>query len=198
MQNLRKNVLMSSLHDQVRYLKRLVYYDEINFSNIYEVCEEYGYTFEEVNEAIKLNNCYYARLKRVKKRFDSMVENCLTSQNFMIFLTFTFNDDFIDYDKKTLRVYVARYLRKYCLDYVANVDYGKKRGRMHYHAVVLVSDNIDYTKWKYGALNGKKVVVDDAEVRCKVSKYITKLSAHALKTSTRFESLIYCRKKKED
>ena len=44
-------------------------------------------------------------------------------------------------------------------------------------------------------VSAERIYVNDNAVN-KVAKYVAKLSHHGLKTSTRFESLIYSRKKK--
>lgn len=190
--------MLTDLPQIVRYLKKLSYQNEIYYSNIYEACYELGYTQDQVNEAIKLNNAYYQRRKRIKKRIIEMVDQViLDNKNFMLFLTFTLNEEHIDMKIKTLRVYLQRLLNNTCLNYVANLDYGTLRGRLHFHAVVLVDKTYEwYDLWKErGYVKLEHIEVTENSVN-KVTKYVAKLSAHGLKDSTRFETLIYKRKVK--
>lgn len=66
------------------------------------------------------------------------------------FLTLTFNDSFFDRgtSEDTRRKYIRRFLKEQCQEYVANVDYGDKNGREHFHAIVVPkSTRIDYTPY---------------------------------------------------
>lgn len=198
MRNLKKEILLTDLPQIVRYLKKLSYQNEIYCTSIYEACYELGYTQEQINEAIKLNNAYYQRRKRIKNRINQMVEQViLDKKNYMLFLTFTLNEDHVDMKLKTLRVYLQRLLNNTCLNYVANLDYGSLRGRLHFHAVVLVDKAYEWFElWKErGYVKIEHIEISEHSVN-KVSKYVAKLSAHGLKDSTRFESLIYKRKVK--
>lgn len=150
------------------------------------------YGFDIYKTAIALNNNFYHRKSRLKNRVTLMLNkgNCL-------FLTFTFTDIVLNtsnYDIRRRRV--REFLKKYSDYYIANIDFGEDNGREHYHAIILC-DYIDYTSWKYGALNGRKIN-DDSKSIDNVSKYVTKLTNHALKKSTgKSHFLIYGRKIKE-
>lgn len=95
------------------------------------------------------------------------------------------------------------YLTALNVPYVANIDFGKKNGREHYHAVV-ASGKVNYKLWDYGALNGEvirnNVKVDEdgsisIESAQKIARYIAKLTNHAIKQTVRRNVAIYCRKK---
>lgn len=108
-----------------------------------------------------------------------------------IFITLTFNDETLAKTSQiTRRRYVARYLKDNCSKYVANIDYGAKNGREHYHAVV--NSDICFDNWyKYGAIKVERVRKSDTDSQ-KVSRYITKLTKHALKVENT-PRLIYSR-----
>lgn len=139
---------------------------------------------EYLGECKRLFNAERKRVGRLKKRISYMLNfNC-------IFLTFTFTDSVLKTcSELTLRTYVVRALKNYSDYYVANIDFGKKNGRLHYHALV-VADKVNYNTWTYGALNGKKVVNKNSTA---LSKYIAKLTNHAIKETTKGSRIIYSR-----
>ena len=139
------------------------------------------------NEAVKMANADYHRKARIKKRISCMLEHgqCL-------FLTLTFNDNVISNTNDIVRrKYVLNYLRLFSTQYVANVDYGIKNDREHYHAVLL-TDNVDMSKWLYGFAYVERINnnINDA---VKLSKYISKLTNHAIKETTKRNCVIYSR-----
>lgn len=108
----------------------------------------------------------------------------------MIFGTLTFTDSTLNKtSKETRRRYVARYLKQYCYKYIANIDYGDKNEREHYHFVALVQEDIPKNTWKYGMQNLKNVGTDIKDLK-KIRSYLLKLNNHSYKYSTRNERVI--------
>lgn len=145
---------------------------------------------DEFFECLKINKSSYARTNRLKKRiYDMLVSgNCL-------FLTLTFNDDTLKTTSSdTRRQYVRKYLKQFNCKYVANIDFGKENHREHYHAVIC-ADKIDLSSWrKYGNINVERVRNRNIERdNTRLSKYICKLSNHAIKETTKRNALIYSR-----
>lgn len=139
---------------------------------------------ELYEEAIKVNKASQARRKRLSKRIGNWLKNydC-------IFLTLTFRDDVLEATSEdTRRRYVTRALKKMSNRYVANIDYGEKNEREHYHAVV-VSTKVDNELWPYGLINFKKIHGCNSEIR--LAKYITKITNHALKETAKGAKVIY-------
>ena len=137
-------------------------------------------------QAFKDNHNYYQKLKRLKDRINHIL--CLPS----VFLTLTFNNEtLLKTSEETRRKYVQRFLKSFNVPFVANRDYGSKNGREHYHAVI-ASQDIDYLKFGYGAVNGEKIVYDDNN-NVKLSKYLIKLTNHATKSTTKFSRIMYSR-----
>ena len=139
-------------------------------------------------EAERVNNAKYERVKRLKRRISKMLDKpCL-------FLTLTFSDSKIDLNntkRETRKKYVQRFLNGLGANYVANIDFGEKNGREHYHALVQLSE-IDPLAWSYGALNLQRVRSDvDSDV--KLAKYIAKLTNHAIKESVYNNRIMYSR-----
>lgn len=139
----------------------------------------------------------YRKRINIEKRFKDIVYT-----NNAIFVTLTFNDETLaKTSEETRRQYVRKYLKKQCRVYVANIDFGDKEKnpdsneREHYHALVMARDKdkgLDLSKWAYGIINAKRVRYKRENVQ-KVSKYVAKLSQHALKKSGRLPRLIWSR-----
>lgn len=135
-------------------------------------------------ESYRILNAKYHRLKRLKNR----VESIISYRSF--FLTITFTDKVLKKtNSKTRRLYVTRFLKKLSSNYVANIDYGLKKGREHYHAIVMCND-IDYKLWAYGNLDFKLIDLQD-DTSDRLSKYVSKLVHHAIKETTKRNYLIY-------
>lgn len=133
----------------------------------------------------------YDNYRKKNKRARAKIESIIQSGN-ALFLTLTFTDDVLaSTTEKTRRTYVSRFLKENCIDYLANIDFGAKNGREHYHSVVSVKNKLDYSKWKFGALNGLKIRVNSKPIA--MAKYINKLSNHATKSTTKNSRLIYSR-----
>ena len=75
---------------------------------------------------------------------------------------------------------------------MANIDYGKTTGREHYHAVI-TSETKPPKSWKYGFIDILKVKTTDNDTT-RISKYISKLTNHAIKHTTKSKRIIYSRK----
>lgn len=134
-------------------------------------------------ESKKINHSSYYRVKRLNERIKAMISNPC------IFLTLTFTNEYISLKGETLRKYVQRYLNSLNCPYVANIDFGKKNGRLHYHALVQI-DRVNYKDWIYGDLDFKKVYNDNSKA---ISKYISKLTNHAIKETTKGCKIMYSR-----
>lgn len=143
-------------------------------SSIYFV---YGESeLRKVTRAIKARK---VKKKRIQGRIFGMQMNYPGK---LLFLTVTFDDHCLESSSQSSRhQFVYRWLSEHCLEYVANIDFGSKNGREHYHAVVVPKENkIDFHTWKYGAVNCKHFGNSTTDRR-KVAKYITKLVNHSQK-----------------
>lgn len=163
--------------------------ETMRFNDLLVECVDNGLK-REFNEVIKIDNANYHRVKRLKDRVAKML-----NKGKCIFLTLTFNDlTLANTTAKERRVAVVRYLKTFKTDYLANIDFGANNHREHYHALI-VADKVNYSKWnKYGNINGQKVRLKDIDNdKTKLSKYIAKLSNHAIKETTKRNALIYSR-----
>ena len=171
-------------------------------SNLYYLLITYGYEYptylipyldypienaltnEEFRECRRIFDSQRKRAQRIRERITRMIaKQCL-------FLTLTFTDETLeDTSDTTRRRYITRFLSQFNVPVIANKDFGKENGREHYHAIIQI-DKIDYSLYDYGAINGKKVVVG-SETDLRLSKYISKLTNHAIKETTKQSKLIY-------
>lgn len=133
--------------------------------------------------------CLMIRSKQAKARkVKEKITNIVMNHN-AVFLTLTFTDEvLVKTSEKTRRKYVSRYLKECSDEYVGNIDFSPEIGREHYHAVV--SKRVDTSKWVYGFAKAEQIRAHDRDL-CRLSKYITKLTAHALKVDA--TRLIYSR-----
>lgn len=162
-----------------------------NIDNLYIEAMFNGLTPAEFEEVMRINEASYKRSERLKTRITKII-----TENESLFLTLTFNDDTLNSTtEKERRVAVTRYLKQYNCQYVANIDYGAQNHREHYHAVIGCK-HVDNEKWqkKYGAIKFERIrLKNNEEDITKISKYIAKLSNHAIKETTKRSALIYSR-----
>lgn len=185
----------AKLHDYAfsTYLNEGIVYKSLYYvQSMAELQEDCMYSdlFRVYNEIVKIDNAACHRTTRLRKRIESMLLNgdCL-------FLTLTFNDETLNQTSEdTRRQYVRKYLKRFNCPYVANIDFGKENGREHYHAVINTS-HIELSYWRmYGNINVERVRNNRIELsKTRLSKYISKLSNHAIKETTRRSCLIYSR-----
>lgn len=140
---------------------------------------------ELFKEAKKINHASYEKRNRLEKRIANWLSNYTC-----IFVTLTFKPDILEStSKETRRKYVTRALKQMSDKYIANIDFGKKNEREHYHAIV-VSDNVDHKIWKdYGIINFEKIKQTSDSV--KLAKYVVKLTNHAMKETVQQNRVIY-------
>lgn len=138
-------------------------------------------------ESYRYSHSFYQKNIRLRQRISKILK-----KDNLLFLTFTFNNDYIDKRDDIKRNYVQRWLKKYCNDYIGNVDFGGENGRIHFHAVVsLKLKDVDCKSWKYGAINFKRIITKNDK---SLTLYINKLCSHALKESTKRQHLLYPKK----
>lgn len=124
------------------------------------------------------------RRKEKKKRVNHIIADMVKSYDELHFVTLTFNDDSLaTLSERTRHRYAQQWLNDNCKDYFANVDYGAKNGREHFHGIVALKEHTN--AWKYGFMNVKKACISSDYIdRCKISSYLLKLSNHACKVGT--------------
>jgi len=211
----KQKALLKGIDKQVAEIKRLYYKKQViyhfadfngemipllscdAFNDMYEPYRK-GYNL--IDCAVRLNESKRRRSSRVRQKISDLVLH----KN-AIFVTLTFSDLSLQkFDTAKRRRLVQRFLKDNCSQYVANIDYGSDdvyiddygvqrvgTNREHYHAVV--SNDIVFNAWyKYGAIKVERVrPCEDSNKR--LSRYITKLTNHALKIGALAPRLIYSR-----
>lgn len=146
------------------------------------------YDYNDIKEARKINKATYQRIKRLKDRITQYIE-----EKPCIWATLTFSDEVLDNtNPETRRQYVRRFLKSHSACYLANIDYGSKNEREHYHALMVV-DKVPRGSWSYGWDKYKRVRVNQKSSAVRISKYISKLTNHAIKETTHSCYIIYSR-----
>lgn len=109
------------------------------------------------------------------------VKSILNDNPFCYFITFTINDDNYGLSKSTYRRKIKEALSMASV-WVANEDFGKLNGRLHFHALVGFGFQLDYNMitsiYKYGNINFKPIYTHNAEA---IRNYMLKLTLHASK-----------------
>lgn len=167
---------------------------------------EYDYPFL-YKELLKIVNADRQRRLRLKKRIQRILE-----KGNAYFVTLTFTDECLANTQPHIRrKYVCELIKSISDDFVGNIDFGKKRGREHYH-VVLHTDKFKDLEYKYyrgvGYSANYSVVLnswsnkglyfikqcgnDDSDSDA-LAKYTCKLTNHAVKETTKRNALIYSR-----
>ena len=91
-------------------------------------------------------------ISKQKNRFNKRIKQMLylsafstrlgLNKYYCFFATFTFNNQVLKLtNEATRKIYIARFLKKHCSYYIANIDYGSKNEREHYHAIILLNEN---------------------------------------------------------
>lgn len=187
----------NDLIQNVRTISKAKYisYYGIDTGRFLGPCNDIEYCLELENQLIEENNFLYNEAKKINKadlnrnvRLKKRIAKYLKLGQ-CLFLTFTFNDTCLNStSEETRRKYVRRWLKSYSNYYVANIDFGSKNDREHYHALICV-DRVDPTKWNHGTINVKKIKpTSDGKA---LAKYISKLTNHAIKETTKRYAIIY-------
>ena len=205
-EELKQFILENKLHNEAAKLslKAFLLYQREKYGLYYPSIRNYSYeklmndkeTFIKtygsttLKVANNLNHAKYKRTIRLKNRIREAVESGKAW-----FITITFNSKTLENtNEQTRRKYVSRWLKSLSPFYIANIDYGELKGREHYHAVI-TSDNKPPKSWSYGFIDILKVATTDNDTT-RVSKYISKLTNHAIKHTTKSKRIIYSRKPK--
>lgn len=156
-----------------------ILFNKYNIDN-YEIFS--GYQILKMASQFNLNE--YKRKARCYARVDQLL-----NAGKCIFITFTFSNDYYkSTSQETRRKYVYRCLKEMNVPFIANQDFGKLNGRHHIHALIL-ADNINLKLWKYGNLDAERVWQNNE----KVGEYISKLTEHTLKETTKNNRIMYSR-----
>ena len=179
-----------SMQAQYAFFRRKSLRKENPFKTVKDAIEYHNSKLQEnpdnFKECERLDNARVQRVKRLRSRIRYMVENYECN-----FVTLTFSDETLNStNADTRHRYVMRWLKDNFPCAVANVDYGAKNGREHYHAIVPVP-KVNHETWQYGMLYGKTIPKGDKNNADKLSHYVAKLVNHAIKETTKGCRTIY-------
>lgn len=120
---------------------------------------------------------------KLQHRVERRLENMLTSNASVLFLTLTFDDEHLPTkeNEKLTQTLVFDYLsrQKGVISFVANTDYGKENGRFHWHAVVLSDLDLTHETWIYGSVDFLRI--RKTSVPLQLTRYLIKLKRHSTK-----------------
>ena len=145
-------------------------------------------------EYSKIIHADFERKRRLRNRIQEMIDK----RQDVVFATFTFRPEYLLYACDTWRRdIVMAYVKSITDVYVGNIDFGKINGHEHYHFVL--GNKVDKLllqefAYKFGNIDVELVRKSTTDFK-KLATYITKLTNHALKVTTKRQALIYSRKK---
>lgn len=159
------------------------------------------YDYKDIEEARKINKATFYRVKRLKERITNMI-----NEKPCIWCTFNFDDETLNNTSvDTRRQYVRRFLKTFNCPYIANIDFGSNKTykdrkgnirqateREHYHALIQI-DKMPKNSWSYGYDYYERVRTEQNTSDIKLAKYVSKLTNHAIKESTKRVAIIYSR-----
>lgn len=189
--SLRSEVLKTDLVKDIKYAKSLLFFNCYNadftrmiYDSLEDLRKENKVYFDE---AVRIIEADRARHKRLKQRITKFL-----SMGRCFFLTLTFTNEVLESTSPdTRRQYVRKTLKSLSKHFVANVDFGDKTEREHYHAVI-VADYFYQDDWVYGFSKAIPIYYN-TEDPIAIAKYIAKLTNHAVKESCKRNSIIYSR-----
>ena len=183
----KSEIIRSGLVKEVKHLRQGLFrsVDDLEKDYYYDKLHDlYDENYDDFKEACKIARNDFNRNTRLKNRIRDFLEigEC-------IFVTLTFTDKVLNSTSAdTRRQYVRKQLKLMSKYYIANIDFGEKNGREHYHAIV-VSDFIDHKLWKYGDIDFKRIIKSSNPLV--LAKYVSKLANHAIKETCRRNHIIY-------
>lgn len=134
----------------------------------------------------------YMKVSRLKRRLLYLVFH----YDYLYFVTFTFDDYYLNKSDRTHKRLINNSLYSFDPNYkiILNADYGKETERLHFHAIIGTNNNSDlskHLKCSYPCFTKvERISVTSTSVN-KVSKYINKLSNHAIKSTTQKSRIFY-------
>ena len=183
----------------------------LNTKRAFYLLGEYNYNEEDsyldiIPDKTKIHECfkiYRANRQRKHNNWNELckwvyaIEKIPCYKKFkLVFGTLTFRDNVLaSTSERTRARYVTWYLKENTFHYVANIDFGKKNNREHYHFIAMVEDKVNGNAWKYGGNKIKFVKWTKKDIKsCK--NYLLKLNNHSYKESTKQKRII--RDRRED
>jgi len=198
---LEKHTLIANKkYEDFRKRKRVLFTLEKNPYDYENYTDEF--TTEELDLCFKIDNSVKHRKWRSKNdivKWIFAIDKIPSYKDYKIlFGTLTFSEETLqNTSKETRRRYVARFLGENTIHYKANIDFGEKNGREHYHFICFNRNKINMNKWVYGTQHQVVEIPLTKKDIESVKSYLLKLNNHSYKDSTRQDKLI-CDKNTND
>ena len=166
-------------------------FDVIEYNKKRKIAFKNGEILEKNIEFERILSARYMKVSRLKKKIIYL----MARHKYIYFCTFTFDDYYIKRSERTQKDLIKSSLYSFDskIKFVLNVDYGKKNERLHYHGIIATdvsSDLREHLKIFYPCMSScdsVPILSDDIK---RLSKYINKLTNHALKDSTKSRRLL--------
>jgi hypothetical protein len=182
--------LASGFHLKQKKISKYFFKNEIPLERQIKIRKLFSIRYCDWQLVANLNSSRYKKKAVIQKRILPWITN-----GDAIFITITFdNKGILDTTSEhTRRRYISRWLKATYRDYVANIDYGDKTGREHYHAIVNAVNGDIPENWEHGFIRSDLVRIKSHSDQ-RLSKYMSKLTHHALKNSGMLKRVIYSKK----
>lgn len=147
---------------------------------------------EEFDECQRIAKADYTRKRRLQIRINYLLEHydCY-------FLTLTFTDTVLqNTTSDTRKKYITNFLSSLNTYYIANKDFGTQNSREHYHCIIarrIPTEKLTEYIEKYGACYAEPIKKSEL-ASLRLSKYVSKLTNHAVKETAQRSALLYSRK----
>lgn len=196
-----KNALIvSGIYDLFLIRKKELYFNKENCNDF----KLYDDIFKDKQEYIECSKIYNANRQRKHNNWNEICKWVFLKlyykpwQNYnIIFGTLTFDDETLKNTcKRTRTRYITKFLSAETIHYVANIDFGEKNHREHYHFIAIVKDKINCKNWVYGGNKMKKVLITPYDLK-RVKNYVMKLNNHSYKATTKQQRIIRDRNQDE-
>lgn len=129
--------------ERKKYLSNYIYKDYIEHKkNYYKegINEEMiEYNEETIKDCERIRDSIRKQRKKIFDHLSYWIDALEANQE-IIFITFTFSDKALENSEKYNKKKIIELLNNFD-DYVINVDYGGKHGRIHYHALAVARDS---------------------------------------------------------
>lgn len=180
-----RDVLFQKEYD-VDFLSKVIEYNHNKY-----IAFKNDLPFTLNTEYEKILKARYQKTSRIKKRLVYL----LSRYENIWFITFTFNNNYINKSTRTKRDLIKMVLNTHDFKYMLNIDYGKKNEREHYHCILATNLNLDVNQFIQFYYEGGFSL----SIQCKkgltdykrLSKYLNKLTNHCIKATTKRQRILY-------
>lgn len=193
---IKNELITNGIYKNFLQTRKKLYLNGLDYRTIEHYC---NFDKIELRECFRI---YNANHQRKKNGFNELckwmfaIQNTQTYKDFeIVFGTLTFKDKVLDSTSARTRArYITKFLSNQTYHYMANIDFGNKNNREHYHFIAMIEKKMNLSKWKYGG-NKVEVVPTTSQDIASVKNYLMKLNNHSYKESTRQQRILKDRNK---